>query len=187
MLSGDKGNGSWDVIAAVIKRANAHRILEVGCGGGRLFPLYRQLGIDEIVGQDISSQAIRMAAERSCDANVHLTQCPIPQLNYAARCFDLAVSNRTLQHIPPEQIEEVIAALCRLCKGMYINELSGSDDAPPTPVMYIHDYKRMFADHGFEVTRSGTMSKQTWIVFMAPDTGKEVLRSSERVLESGYR
>jgi SAM-dependent methyltransferase len=163
----------WDVITRVITSAGAKRILDVGCGSGRHFPLYERLGMEEIVGQDIAASALRLAANRARGKPIHLTHCHIVQLPYAAGYFDLAVSNRVLQHVPPEQIAPVIGALCMLTRYVYINELSDTDICPApsgNAVMHKHHYESLFDAHGFGMVDSGMLAKQWWRVFARSDS-----------------
>jgi SAM-dependent methyltransferase len=165
--------GDWDVIARVIDGAGAKRVLDVGCGSGRHFPLYERLGVEEIVGQDIALSSLRLAANRAHGKHIRLTHCPIAQLPYAAGHFDLAVSNRVLQHVPPEQIAPFIGALCKLTRYVYINELSDTDNhaaVSENVVMHEHHYEPLFAAHGFGMVDSGMLAKQWWRVFARSDS-----------------
>ncbi len=83
-------------LRGVIESIGPHRLLDIGCGSGRLFPLYNQLQINEVLGQDISRKALVIASKRCQSANITMTNLPILRLDYPAGYFDLIVSNRGL-------------------------------------------------------------------------------------------
>ena len=59
-------------VLAVLKNSGAHRVLDLGCGEGRLLKLLLdEKSFTEIVGMDVSYRALEIAAER-----LHLDQMP---------------------------------------------------------------------------------------------------------------
>lgn len=56
--------GDYDALESIIISITPNRILDIGCGSGRLFPLYQALGIKEVVGQDIAQSALDLARTR---------------------------------------------------------------------------------------------------------------------------
>ncbi|MEG2173811.1 MAG: glycosyltransferase, partial [Desulfovibrionaceae bacterium] len=97
--------GGFDVLTSVLQRVKPQRILEIGCGNGRNLVLFAEHGL-ECVGQEISASALELAKARQL-AHVTLVDTPVPELPYAEGYFDLAVSNRVLQHIPDAEARQM--------------------------------------------------------------------------------
>ena len=56
--------GDYDTLGIIIKSYNCKRILDIGCGSGRLFELYKSLNVEYVVAQEISVDAIKTCKER---------------------------------------------------------------------------------------------------------------------------
>jgi len=161
---GKSDRHDYDVLRQVITDVSPTRILDVGCGSGRLFPLYRSLKIDEIYGQDISESALAIAKERYCDDNIRLLSTPISQLDFPDNYFDLILSTRVLQLVPSEQIELTIQTICKAGKNIYINEIT-DNDVVGSVYCYKHDYIKIFDQFGFFEKMKGHVDGQTWRLF----------------------
>jgi 3' terminal RNA ribose 2'-O-methyltransferase Hen1 len=62
-------------VLAILKKSGAHRVLDLGCGEGRLLQLLlAEKSFTNIVGMDVSHRALEVAAER-----LHLEQLPPTQ------------------------------------------------------------------------------------------------------------
>ena len=158
-----------ECLKQVLTSAGARRVLDVGCGSGRLFPLYESLGLTEVVAQDVSRQALRIARQRSLNG-IRLLHSPVHHLRYPRFYFDVAICNRVLQHIPPHSVEAAIKAICKVARFVYVNELADCDGESPTPVMFMHDYVHLFQRFGFAVEESGFVlseknTQQQWRLF----------------------
>ena len=141
------------------------RILDIGCGSGRLFPLYQSLEIKEVVAQDIARNALDLAEQRYGCQNIQLVNLPVEALDFAPAYFDLVISNRVLQHIAPANIEGAVRSICRLGKFVFVNELSATDGIPENAFMFKHDYLRLFGKFDFGLQDRGLLGKQTWMLF----------------------
>jgi SAM-dependent methyltransferase len=51
----------WSVIADRLRRANARKVLEIGCGAGQLAALLLEQGVEEYTGLDFSQSAVQLA------------------------------------------------------------------------------------------------------------------------------
>lgn len=81
------------------------RILEIGCGIGRLFPGFRKLGFEEIWGTDVSPEMIRQGSEMCPVREAHFTVGNGRDLgNFESNWFDYCFSYIVFQHIPDRQI-----------------------------------------------------------------------------------
>jgi len=155
----------YALLSKIVLFLKPRRILDIGCGGGRLFPLYNNLKIEEVIGQDISSKALKIAKVRYHFPNIKTTNQDILEMNFSSQHFDLIVSNRVLQHIPHNEIEMVIKKLTDLGKNVYINEMSESDYTGESFHMFKHNYVKLFNKYDFKVIQRGLLGKQTWFLF----------------------
>jgi len=155
----------FEILLTVIASVNANRVLDLGCGSGRLFPLYERLGL-HVVGQDISRNALNLAKARHSCENITLLNSRVENIDFPDKYFDLVISNRVLQHIPPNTIESSVASICRLARSVYVNELSDTDGIiQQRGYIFTHDYVRLFGNFGFKLRDSGRMDRQTWLLF----------------------
>lgn len=155
----------YDLLGKIILSIKPNRLLEIGCGSGRLFPLYSNLKVKEVLGQDISRQALIIAKERYPFSNVNTTNQSILNLEFPRYYFDLVISNRVLRHIPHSDIGEVIGKLAELGKKIYINEMYESDFTGESFYLFKHDYVELFRNFGFKVIQKGVLGKQSWLLF----------------------
>lgn len=117
-------------------------VLEVGCGNGRIAALLeRVLPKATYTGLDISreciaeTQRVRPDAELICGA--------IQDLDTDRR-WDLVVTSEVLMHIPPDEVESVVAKLQRL--GRYIVAVEWAPLRLPKvidPHNWPHDYRSL--------------------------------------------
>ncbi|MFZ4661234.1 MAG: class I SAM-dependent methyltransferase [Caldilineaceae bacterium] len=159
------GNDQHDfqVLSKLFRQYQPKRLLDVGCGSGRLFGLYSEHGINEIVGVDIAEKALLLAKERF--PWVTTVQGKVEDLDFPLHRFDLAVCNRVLQHIPPRAIEGAIAKLCTISRMVYVNELTESDQLPEEFFMFRHHYPTLFAAQGLDLLADGAIGRQTYQLF----------------------
>lgn len=162
------------LLSRVISFVKPRRLLDFGCGSDRLFPLYNNLKIKEVIGQDGSSEALKIAEDRYHFPNVKTVKQGILETNFPSQSFDLVVSDRVLQNIPHSDIEKVIKKLTDLGKNIYINEMYDSDFSSESFYMFKHNYVKLFDKYGFKVIRKGLLGKQTWFLF-----GKNFKESDE--------
>lgn len=155
-------------VSYVIDKYKPKSILDVGCGSGRFFKLYKEKNID-VVGIDISEKALKKAKEMYPD--IKTIKMRVEDIEFAFR-FDLAISNRTLQHITRRNIEKAVKKLCHSCRMVYINELTDSDEIKERIVIYKHSYEELFRKYGFKLVEKGRLGKQTWMLF---SKGKQLL------------
>ena len=153
----------FPVLSRLFQRYQPKTLLDVGCGSGRLFGLYTEHNINDIVGMDISEKALALAKERY--PWVTTFQGKVEDLEFPAKRFDLAVCNRVLQHIPPRAIEAAIQKLCTLSGMVYVNELSESDQLTEEFFMFRHPYPTLFAMQQFHLVETGTIGQQTFQLF----------------------
>ena len=144
---GHKDGGIEEIFRA-IEATTPATVLDFGCGNGRLLlPLRRRYPHIQLVGQDISEEALDLARKRNME-QVRLFACPLSELPFAAKYFDLIICTRVLQHIPPAQIGTIIQELVHLGRAVYINEIMELEKA--SDYCFAHDYDRIFGQAGYE-------------------------------------
>lgn len=101
-----------EAVVAVLKESGAKRVLDLGCGEGRLLKvLLQDKSFEEIVGVDVSYRALEIAQER-----LHLERSPLVQqrieliqgaLNYRDRRltgYDAATVVEVIEHLDPPRL-----------------------------------------------------------------------------------
>lgn len=156
--------GDFELITQIVNRYRVKRILDFGCGSGRLFKLYENLALEEVVAQDISKNALKIAAGRKAP-NITLTNTSIMDLDFPQYHFDLIISSRVLQHIPPNEVGGVIRKLTALAQKVFIDEIHEDSRENELSYMFKHDYLELFKNHGFYIVKNG-YQKADWALFI---------------------
>jgi SAM-dependent methyltransferase len=166
-----KSQDDYPVIERLIKKVSPATILDIGCGTGRLFPLYLRLGIPAIIGQDISRLALRLARRRYPDPRIKLISTPLQRLALAVPA-DLIISNRVLSAIRPKNIRGTLEHLVKNGKFLYLNEYSRSDGGHPSDYWFIHDYLAILKlIQPYRVVETGRINQQTYhLIEFQPST-----------------
>lgn len=153
----------FQLLGKLLQRYQPARLLDVGCGSGRLFGLYIEQGLQEIVGMDLSAKALTLAKGRY--PWIKTFQGKVEALALPAATFDLAICNRVLQHVPPCAIATAVTNLCTCCRRVYLNELSERDQVPEEFFMFRHPYAPLFAAQGFHLLEAGDLGQQHYQLF----------------------
>ncbi len=152
----------FPVLSRIIQACKPASVLDIGCGSGRLFGLYKSFAIGDILGVDVSAEALDLARRDHPDVptlRAGLEDVALP------RSFDLIVSNRVLSGIPKHAIGRLVEQLCRWGRSAYLNELSDSDGAPESFYWLKHDYAELFARCGWHIVERGMIERQTYLLF----------------------
>lgn len=157
----------FETIGHLIEDIGAQKLLDIGCGNGRLFALYSKYQFRKVIGQDISEKALEMASEKISGSNIELLCTPIEKLSFTDQYFDLVVSARVLSAVLPDDINLYISHLARLGKYFYINEMTTSDYAPGSPYWFLHDYHALFENNNCRLVKKGIFAdeNETWYLF----------------------
>jgi 2-polyprenyl-3-methyl-5-hydroxy-6-metoxy-1,4-benzoquinol methylase len=153
----------YEILSRLFTTYRPCSILDVGCGSGRLFKLYAQHQIQDVIGIDISHRALDLA--RRSFPLVQTLCSNIEDLEFPPNRFDFAICNRVLQHIPARDIAGTVAKLSELCQHVYINELTSSDNLNENFYMIRHDYAALFAHSGFRLLEEGSLGEQTFELY----------------------
>ncbi|HEU4349774.1 MAG TPA: 3' terminal RNA ribose 2'-O-methyltransferase Hen1, partial [Actinoplanes sp.] len=109
-----------DAVLAALHEAGAARVLDLGCGGGALLgALLRDRSFTEIVGTDVSSRALDLAARRlrldrlpeRQRARITLWQSALTYRDDRLRGFDAAVLMEVIEHLDPPRLPALEASV----------------------------------------------------------------------------
>lgn len=114
---------SWDadmikddaIIGEILKNARisaGQTVLDVACGTGVMFDYYLDLGVDSILGIDISPEMAKIAAEKFKDqSRVRVVCGDVTEFDFAAR-FDRIMVYNAFPHFPdPDLLIKTLASL----------------------------------------------------------------------------
>lgn len=163
---GSLTTGSYEVVSMIIDKYKPASILDAGCGAGRFFPIYKEKGIDDITGFDISRKALKLASKAFPD--VKLMRIRFEDMEFGPKRFDLTISNRSLELVPKSISDMVIKKICFSTRLVYVSELTESEGIPEAKYMFIHNYEELFIKNGFLLKEKGycdPAKKQTWFLF----------------------
>ena len=149
-------------VVAALKQANAHRVLDLGCGEGRLLQLLlKDASFTEVVGMDVSPRALELAASK-----LHLDRMPERQkdrlkliqgsLTYRdARLagYDAAAVVEVIEHLDPARLAAFERVLFEFAKpGMVAMTTPNADYNVKFESLPAGQFRHK--DHRFEWSRA---------------------------------
>jgi GT2 family glycosyltransferase/SAM-dependent methyltransferase len=164
----------FSVLGDVIGKIKARCVLEIGCGSGRLVPVYLAHNVQTIWLQDVSERALGLCHQRFfCQKHIRYLHGNVQSISVSARA-DLIVANRVLQHIVEDgEFNDVINYLKSITRYFYINECGIEDGIRlRDPYLKGRDYVQIFRDLGWQVADRGELTaedgtRQRWMLFAA--------------------
>jgi len=117
---------SWGLEYLVVLRAvrelvvslEPRKVLDLGCGDGRLAHELLSAGVPEVVGVDLVDQAIVFARAFNAPHGDRARFQAIPVQDLGESDFDVAIAMETLEHIPDDVIPGIVDGLAdRLAPG----------------------------------------------------------------------
>jgi 3' terminal RNA ribose 2'-O-methyltransferase Hen1 len=109
-----------DAVLATLAEVGATRVLDLGCGGGALLAaLLKDRRLTEIVGTDVSSRALDLAARRlrldrlpeRQRARITLWQSALTYRDDRLRGYDAAVLMEVIEHLDPARLPALAATV----------------------------------------------------------------------------
>jgi SAM-dependent methyltransferase len=164
--AGGRGWVKWEAfqpdepeIIAIVGRVRPHRVLELGCGGGRNARYFAEA--ERYAGLDISMPLIERARDRQEENCIGLICGDATRLPFADASFDLVFAVSTLQHVPPGLITGGVADIARVarryvCLIEFTDELTAGGAWFAQPHMFRHDYAGLLAPYADLVLRART-------------------------------
>lgn len=160
------------VLSSIIERTASRSVLEIGCGSGRLVPVYLTHNVQTIWLQDVSKRALEICRERFFyQTHIRYIQGNVQSIPISAEP-DLVIANRVLQHVLDDaEFRETMNHLTSLAWYFYINE-AGIEEANSIGDPYLkgRDYVKILCDLGFRLIHRGDLeaeygSRQKWMLF----------------------
>ena len=162
----------FSVLGQVVDKTEANSVLEVGCGSGRLVPVYLAHNVQTILLQDVSEQALDLCRQRFfCQEHISYFHGDVRIIPTSASP-DLIVANRVLQHILNDgEFTKMMKYLTSIGRWFYINE-AGVKEAVllGDPYLKGRDYIQIFVDLGCRLVQEGELTaeyggRHRWMLF----------------------
>jgi SAM-dependent methyltransferase len=167
----------FSALGSVIDKITARSVLEIGCGSGRLVPVYLTHNVQTIWLQDVSERALDLCRQRFfCQKQIRYIHGNMESIPISA-APDLILANRVLQHILDEgQFNDIMSYLTSMARYFYVNE-AGVEEAISINWPYLkgRDYIQIFRDLGWHVVDRGELSaedgtRQRWMLFATKES-----------------
>jgi SAM-dependent methyltransferase len=162
----------YSVLGEIIGRIGAKSVLEIGCGSGRLIPVYLLHGMNPIWVQDISASALDICQRRFLhQKQIRYFKGNIQDLPLNT-AVDLIVSTRVLQHITSDDdVKRILGFLADKAISFFVNEASALDSVSlMDPYIRGRDYSTIFTKLDFQLSDYGELEaergvRQSWKLF----------------------
>jgi glycosyltransferase involved in cell wall biosynthesis len=166
----------FPVLEHVIDNTEPGSVLEIGCGSGRLVPVYLVRNLPTIWLQDVSERALDLCRQRFfCQQQIRYFQGKVQSIPVSA-APDLIVANRVLQHILEDgEFKQLMKHLTSIGRYFYINEAGVADGIKlRNPCLKGRDYVEIFDQLGWHMADRGELSaehgtRQSWMLFAKPE------------------
>ena len=125
------------------------RVLEVGCGYGRLSP-YIADHFEEHRGIDVNADALALA--RGAYPHTRFELGNATEIPFAADHFDAVVTWTVLQHVMPHRIDQALAEIRRVARDrslIVLCEATRTADTPQSPKAHTQDRPVSFYSAAF--------------------------------------
>ena len=160
----------YRALGGVLRQFQPRSLLEIGCGSGRLLPVYLDAGIGDIEMEDISINALELCRRRFVyQKGIRYSHRPDGLLS-RTEPVDLTVCNRVLQTLGEDELRTLLRRLCGLTKYLYLNELTDTQQGEGGAFSIGRDYDRLLGEFGMECLERGAVvthigKTQYWFLF----------------------
>ena len=166
------GHHSYDyqALGELLRKFRPRTLLEIGCGSGRLLPVYLDAGIGDIEMEDISLKALELCRRRfAYQKGIRYSHRPDGLLS-RTEPVDLTVCSRVLQSLGEGELRTLLGRLCGLTKYLYLNELTDTQQGEGGAFSIGRNYDRLLGEFGMECFEHGTFLRdhgkiQYWFLF----------------------
>lgn len=164
-------------VAGELKRSGASRVLDVGCGEGKLMEmLLKEPAFTEILGMDVASRPLEMAAERMrrlpemMEKRARLIQGSLMYRDSRLAGYDAAAVVEVIEHLEENRLKDFERALFEFARpGVVVVTTPNSEYNVMWPSLPAGRFRHR--DHRFEWTRE---QFETWARALAGRHGYSV-------------
>lgn len=86
-------------LLAMMPELKGKRVLDLGCGFGEHCRLFVEKGAEKVVGIDISSKMLEIAATENSDSRITYLNMPMEDIGQLNESFDIVVSSLALHYV----------------------------------------------------------------------------------------
>lgn len=98
-------------ICALVAALGARRVIDLGCGEGDLLVRLAEMGLERLVGLELVPERLAAARRRVEGRAVELVQGSMLAVDASLGVFDCAVMLETIEHVAPERLSVLEAAV----------------------------------------------------------------------------
>jgi SAM-dependent methyltransferase len=143
-----------NITASFLRKLHPKSLVEVGCGTGQLFPLYKD--IPHVVGADWTDGMLaqsRKRLDRHDYGNIELKKLNIIT-EALPEHFDVALTRTVLMHISEENIENACKHLTEMADTLLLFEFYDPNAARLEWHNFHHEYPLILRKFGFEISEA---------------------------------
>jgi glycosyltransferase involved in cell wall biosynthesis len=160
----------YPVLSDIVEKTGVRSVLEIGCGSGRLVPVYLLHAMSPIWLQDISTSALDICRQRFFpQKHIRYFAGSVDHMTVGAK-VDLVVSNRVLQFVLDENdFRRKLNFLSKWTHFFYVNEATIEDNFRD-PYTKGRNYNPILQSLGFHLRDQGELeaeggARQSWKLF----------------------
>jgi SAM-dependent methyltransferase len=160
----------FSVLGQVIEKTKARSVLEIGCGSGRLVPVYLAHNVQVILLQDTSERALDLCRQRFfCQKHIRYFHGDV-QIIPTSASPNLIIANRILHILEDSKFDGVMNYLISMARHFYINE-AGIEEAKSINWPYLkgRNYIQIFRALRYRLIEQGDIAsesgRQIWMLF----------------------
>jgi len=113
-----------NIILKHTNNINGYKILDFGCGVGRILKFFSKRKEAKFYGTDISENMIKFCKEHCLNEDIFLNLSEVEKINFKDNFFDIIYSFHVLQHIPTlEYLTLTLSEIYRIQKDNGISIL----------------------------------------------------------------
>ena len=143
-----------NILASYIRKYQPKTLLEVGCGTGQLFPLYKN--IQRVVGVDWTDGML-MQSQKRLDRHSY-PNITLKKLNIVTDAlpdhFDVALTRTVLMHIPEDSVADACKHLCAMANTVMLFEFYDPNAPGLEWHCFHHEYPLIMREYGFEISEA---------------------------------
>lgn len=150
-------------LSSLFKSLKARQILEVGSGWGKIYSVWRNLKLNGSYTMCDFVKSMLDGCQRA--TGIRPDKWDGERLPYSDDAFDLVVSFSVLLHVPPTDIEAMLAEHVRVCsRWLFVASLSNHSGRLASHC-FVHNYEPMFMKLGLAVVKKRDFGDQTcWLL-----------------------